>query len=91
MVKICVYIFGNREICYAIRLKKKDDMDKRQIPWEVVVSLVLVIGTILGVTIPLHMSIQEDVRAIRQEVMEFHREMRDFHGRLIAIEEKKHP
>lgn len=64
-------------------------MEKNQIHWEVIVSMILVVGTILGVTIPLHMSLQEDVRAIREDVMEFHREMRDFHGRLCTIEENR--
>lgn len=48
---------------------------------ELIISLILILGTILGVTVPLHMGLQEDIRAIHQEI-------KDFHGRLCAIEER---
>jgi hypothetical protein len=67
--------------------------------WEIIVGLVLVIGTILGVTIPLHQTIREDMRfaqsrsdaqiaAISQNILAIHQEMKDFHSRLCRIEER---
>lgn len=48
---------------------------------ELIVSLLLVIGTILGVNIPLHLQCNSQIDAIRLEI-------KDFHGRLCAIEER---
>jgi hypothetical protein len=56
-------------------------MDKKQFHWEVLASMVLFLGTILGVVIPLHLQTQQQIAAI-------HSEMKDFHGRLCAIEER---
>lgn len=50
--------------------------------WEVLVASVFMAATILGVTIPLHTSIREDIRAINNTINAIHDEMKDFHGRL---------
>ena len=49
--------------------------------WEIIVSLILVIATILGTNIPLYLHTSSQIDAIQKE-------MKDFHGRLCAIEER---
>jgi len=44
-------------------------------------SNLVIMLTFFGVTVSLHLSTKEDVRAIQEE-------MKDFHGRLCAIEER---
>lgn len=44
-------------------------------------SNLVIMLTFFGVTIALHLSMKEDVRAIQKEIT-------DFHGRLCAIEER---
>ena len=44
-------------------------------------SNLVIMLTFFGVTVALHLSTKEDVRAIQEE-------MKDFHGRLCAIEER---
>lgn len=74
-------------------------MEGRKVYWEFLVAIFLVIGTILGVTIPLHLGMQNQVEAIRQDMNQFnesmrqdmnqfHREMREMHGRVCTVEEK---
>lgn len=48
---------------------------------QVIVLVATVLGTILGVVIPLHIQTISRLDAI-------HEEMKDFHGRLCAIEER---
>lgn len=59
---------------------------KQNIQWQPIVELIVVLMTILGSTIPLYMhtdnKLETALEAIRQD-------MRDFHGRLCAIEERK--
>jgi hypothetical protein len=47
----------------------------------IVTSAVGILGTILGVVIPLHLQTLNTLKAIQEE-------MKDFHGRLCAIEER---
>lgn len=60
-------------------------MEKRAIAWENLISAGAVIATILGVVLPLfvHLDNKTDkkIEAIRLDI-------RDFHGKLCAIEEK---
>jgi hypothetical protein len=67
-------------------------MEKEKIHWEFLVGVILVIGTILGVTIPLHMSLQNSTQnfmeGIRQDMNQFHREMREVSGRCHIVEER---
>lgn len=49
--------------------------------WEMVASLVLIMLTTLGTTIPLYIQSTHQIEAIQAEI-------RDFHGRLCAIEER---
>jgi hypothetical protein len=49
--------------------------------WEMVISLVLIMLTTLGTTIPLYLQSSHQIEAI-------HQEMKDFHGKLCAIEER---
>ncbi len=48
---------------------------------ELIISLMIVMGTILGSTIPLYIHSNNQIEAIRQDV-------KDFHYKLYAIEEK---
>ena len=47
----------------------------------IVGSNLLIMLTFFGVTIGLHLSIREDIRAVQKEMV-------DFHGRLISLEER---
>ena len=49
--------------------------------WEIVATLFILVLTILGATIPLHLHTSSQIDAIQQE-------MKDFHGRLCQIEER---
>lgn len=49
--------------------------------WEMVISLVLIMLTTLGTTIPLYLQSTHQIEAIQAEI-------RDFHGRLCTIEER---
>ncbi len=67
-----------------------------EIQWQPLIELIVVMMTILGSTIPLylHLSSSTDAKidAMRAEAKEFSNavlsEMKDFHGRLCAIEER---
>ena len=48
---------------------------------ELIISLVIVMVTILGSTIPLYIHTSSQIQAI-------HDEIKDFHGRLCSIEER---
>lgn len=48
---------------------------------QVIVMMMGILGTILGVVIPLHLNTLTTLKAIQDE-------MKDFHGRLCAIEER---
>jgi hypothetical protein len=73
--------------------------NERQFNWDSLIQPGVVVLGILGAVIPLHLSIREDVRAMDSKI-EAHRvetntilqamrdDMRDFHGRLCAIEER---
>ena len=73
--------------------------DRQKFNWEGLISSALVIATILGVNIPMHLhldtKLEENrketniiITEIRQDIGAIHQEMKDFHGRLCAIEEK---
>jgi hypothetical protein len=49
---------------------------------QLVVVVAGILGTILGVVIPLHLHTLVTLKSIQDE-------MKDFHGRLISIEEKR--
>lgn len=50
----------------------------------IVGSAIGILGTILGVVIPLHLQTLSTLKGIQDE-------MKDFHGRLVAIEERNRP
>lgn len=56
--------------------------------WEILLTLVIIMGSTLGTTIPLYMQANSQIQAIREDISAIHQEMKDFHGRLCAIEEK---
>lgn len=49
--------------------------EKQRINVELIVSLIIIVVTVLGSTIPLHLHTSSQIDAI-------HQEMKDFHGRL---------
>lgn len=70
-------------------------IEKRRIFWEPIVAASLLLFAILGVMVPLYVHSDNANRAliesIRKDINEFHKEMRDFHGRMCAIEERRNP
>ena len=65
---------------------------KQTIQWQPIVELIVVLMTILGSTIPLYIhtdSKMEEHRKVTNElILSIRDDMRDFHGRLCAIEER---
>jgi len=62
-------------------------MDKTpKVQWQPIVELVVVLLTILGSTIPLYLHTDSKLEHALTGIRE---EMRDFHGRLCAIEERQ--
>lgn len=55
--------------------------DKNQIQWQPLIEIIVVMMAILGSTIPLYLNNSAKIDAI-------HEEIKDFHGRLCAIEER---
>ncbi len=79
-------------------------MEDKKIQWQPLIEMIVVLMTILGSTIPLYLhtdskleasiqNMREDSKAmhaeVRAQVMAIHEEIKDFHGRLCAIEERK--
>ena len=58
---------------------------KNRIQWQPLVELIVVLLTILGSTIPLYLHTDNKLEIALQGIRE---DMRDFHGRLCAIEER---
>lgn len=56
--------------------------------WQPIVELSIVLFTILGSTIPLYLHTDSKIDAIHQSIDAIHLEIKDFHGRLCAIEER---
>ena len=64
----------------------------RRIQWQPMIEMLIVLVTVLGSTIPLYMHTDTKIDAMH-EAMEYNliairEEMKDFHGRLCAIEER---
>ncbi len=54
----------------------------------IVGSNLIIMLTFFSITVSLHNGIRSDLRGMREEVNAIHAEMKDFHGRLCAIEER---
>jgi hypothetical protein len=67
-------------------------IEEKRIQWQPLVELGIVLITILGSTIPLFLHMDSKIDKYQeksQEIMEaIRQDMRDFHGRLCAIEER---
>lgn len=65
---------------------------KSNIQWQPIIELAIVLFTILGSTIPLYLHTDAKLDSFQtrnQEILEgIRQDMRDFHGRLCAIEER---
>ena len=59
---------------------------------ELIVSLIIVMATVIGSTVPLYIHSTNQIDALRQStenhLIAIQEEMKDFHGRLCAIEER---
>lgn len=66
---------------------------------QLLVLMATMLGTVLGIVIPLHIHTQNMIKAIQDDMKNFNEKMtvlrldmynetKDFHGRLIAIEER---
>ena len=69
------------------------DIQKQQILWQPIIELTIVLVTVLGSTIPLYLhtdgKIDEHRRETTQILNGIQAEMKDFHTRLIKIEEAR--
>ena len=74
-----IHVIHTYHVCGNVY--KREIMEKRQLNVELIISLIIIVITILGSTIPLHLHTSSQIDAI-------HAEIRDFHGRLCAIEER---
>lgn len=63
-------------------MSKRNNVNNRsKFNTELIVSMVIIMVTVLGAVIPLHIQSSNQISAIQAEI-------RDFHGRLCAIEER---
>lgn len=69
---------------------------------QLLVLMATMIGTVLGIVIPLHIHSQNMIKTIHDDMKNFNDQMnkirsdmynesKDFHGRLVAIEERNKP
>lgn len=69
-----------------------ENPEAKRVNLELIISLVIVMATILGTTIPMYIHTDSKIQAIQNEMAQFHAEMaretKEFHGRLIALEER---
>lgn len=61
------------------------DSQRNKVQWQPLVELIVVLLTILGSTIPLYLHTDSKLESALSAIQQ---EMRDFHGRLCAIEER---
>jgi hypothetical protein len=70
----------------------QQQQEKQRIQWEMLLALGVFVASIWAVMVPLftHLDNKTDQRlvAIQQSVDAIHDEIKDFHGRLCAIEER---
>lgn len=69
-------------------MKKNNNYNRQmqaKVQWQPIVELIVVLMTILGSTIPLYIHTDNKLECALQAIKE---EMKDFHGRLCAIEER---
>jgi len=66
--------------------------NEKQIQWQPIIELSIVLFTILGSTIPLYLHTDSKIAALHQTMHQtiegIREDMRDFHGRLCAIQER---
>lgn len=61
-------------------------MTDNEIKWQPIIELSIVLFTILGSTIPLYLHTDAKIDAMHQTVDAIRQDIKDFHGRLCAIE-----
>jgi hypothetical protein len=72
--------------------KEKETETRQRIQWQPLVELIVVLMTILGSTIPLYIhtdnKLADAMSKIDCTLQSIKDDMRDFHGRICAIEER---
>ena len=67
--------------------------NRMEVNYEMIISLVIVMATIVGTTVPLYIHSSSQITALHQavtaQISAIHQKMKDFHGRMCAIEENK--
>ena len=58
------------------------------IQWQPIIELSIVLFTILGSTIPLYLHTDGKIDSMHQTIQAIREDIKDFHGRLCAIEER---
>ena len=62
--------------------------ERTVVAWQPIIELLIVLFTILGSTIPLYLHTDGKIDAMHQTIEAIRQDMKDFHGRLCAIEER---
>lgn len=61
--------------------------------WQPIIQLIIVLATIVGSTVPLYIhmdnKLDQSMAKMNENISAIHEEMKDFHGRLCAIEERR--
>lgn len=61
--------------------------------WQPLIELIVVLATIVGSTVPLYIhmdnKLDQSIAKMNENISAIHEEMKDFHGRLCAIEERR--
>jgi hypothetical protein len=65
--------------------EEKEEKKEPKFQWQPLVELIIVLATVVGTTVPLY--IHTDGK-LHEAIKEMKYEMKDFHGRLCAIEER---
>lgn len=73
-------------------MKEETEREDRKIQWQPMIELIIVLATVVGTTVPLYIHTDSKMQEHRKETTEIlngiREDMRDFHGRLCAIEER---
>jgi Na+/H+-translocating membrane pyrophosphatase len=70
----------------------KHRVERKYENWQHIIELLIVLATILGSTIPLYLHTDSKITAMQQATLNtieaIRQDMKDFHGKLCALEEK---
>lgn len=69
-------------------MSKKNQYKQNGSNNQVIISLVIIMVTTLGSTIPLYIHSSNLIDAVREDVKAIHEEMKQFHGKMCVIESR---